>query len=108
MGEPPDLKPIISLTSFRVIQEALNNIQKYAHAKNIAIKIEFLDKKITIVVVDDGVGFDIEKVTTRNKTMDCGFGLTSMQERISLLNGNFEIITAEKKGTKIIVSIPFD
>jgi two-component system sensor histidine kinase DegS len=92
-----------------VIQEALNNVRKHSHAKNVLIYLEFLDKMLNIRINDDGVGFDskaILKIEEREHA--AGFGLYSMKERVTLLNGKFDIITSPGEGTTIFASIPIE
>lgn len=104
-GETVPLKSIIELASFRIIQEALNNVHKHASARNANIKIEFKDENLNILVSDDGKGFDKELLKVRDDD-DGGYGLLSMKERVELLNGRFDLNTTPGKGTKIFVSVP--
>lgn len=107
-GNFEELKPVVSLTLFRIMQEALSNAKKYAKAKNIQISLENVNYWIVFSVVDDGVGFDIEELNKKHFDVDGGFGLFSMRERVELLEGEFEIISEQGKGTKILVKIPFN
>lgn len=96
---------IIQLTIFRIIQEALNNIKKHAEADSVLIKLDIGMSKIYLKIIDDGIGFNVhEKVdSTDDKN---GFGLYSIRERVDLLNGNLDIQSEKRKGTRISVSIP--
>lgn len=102
-----ELKPVISLTVFRIVQEALNNIVKHAEAGNISIHIEFLKEKLKLYVIDDGVGFDTQKLKAKNDDISGGFGLVSMRERVELLNGDMVISSKPGKGTRLNIMIPF-
>ncbi|MFZ5352996.1 MAG: sensor histidine kinase [Bacillota bacterium] len=104
IGEAAELKPIIELAAFRIIQEALNNIRKHAFARNANVKIEFAKEALNIIVSDDGKGFDKERIAVHED--NSGYGLLSMRERVELLNGKFDLNTALGKGTRIFVSIP--
>jgi two-component system, NarL family, sensor histidine kinase DegS len=105
-GNYDNIKPVISLTLFRIIQEALNNVRKHANAKNVIIIIEFLKENAKLYVCDDGIGFNIEQLQAKRKDINGGFGLYSMRERIQLLDGNFEISSHHGNGTRINITIP--
>ncbi|EGD50947.1 DegS sensor signal transduction histidine kinase [Thermoanaerobacter ethanolicus JW 200] len=93
------LSPEIEITCFRVIQEALTNIKKHSRAKNASVKFEFGMRFISIIIKDDGIGFDKENIGQ-------GYGLMGMKERVEILNGKFEISSFKNKGTQIYISIP--
>ncbi len=103
-GIKEKLMPILELTIFRIIQEALTNIKKHSKAKLVSVKIEYISNRISLQISDNGIGFD----KTKNKKFDeiGGYGLLGMQERVELINGKCEIISKCGKGTKILVSIP--
>lgn len=93
------LSPEIEITCFRVVQEALTNIKKHSKAKNASVKFEFGMRFISIIIKDDGIGFDKENIGQ-------GYGLMGMRERIEILNGKFEISSFKNNGTQIYISIP--
>ncbi|MDP9751882.1 sensor histidine kinase [Thermoanaerobacter sp. CM-CNRG TB177] len=93
------LSPEIEITCFRVVQEALTNIKKHSKAKNASVKFEFGMRFISIIIKDDGIGFDKENIGQ-------GYGLMGMRERVEILNGKFEISSFKNKGTQIYISIP--
>ena len=103
-GEAVALAPIVELASFRIIQEALNNVKKHSGANNVHVKLEFTKTSIKLVVSDNGKGFD--KGTVKSQDIDGGYGLLSMKERVDLLNGRLDVISMPGKGTKIFASIP--
>ncbi|HEX9060578.1 MAG TPA: sensor histidine kinase [Clostridia bacterium] len=105
-GEYECLKPVVSLTSFRIIQEALNNIKKHANAKNVNITVEFIEDSLKLNVFDNGKGFKLDEVKKNNNDINSGFGLASMKERVQLLDGSFEIDSMPGRGTHISVSLP--
>jgi len=86
---------------YRILQESLQNINKYANAKN--IKVEFKKDKdidnIKLKIVDDGIGFEINK---RKK----GIGLQNMLSRVNECDGIFDINSKKGKGTSILVTVP--
>lgn len=105
-GVVGNVKSVISLTIFRVIQEALSNIKKHANAKSVIINLDFSEKEISLSIIDNGVGFDLEELKSKHFDINGGFGLQSMRERIELLGGKFEIISHKGKGTRLTAVIP--
>jgi len=105
-GDKIKLLPVIEVACFRIIQESLNNIKKHSKATRAFVKIEVATNIIYIVVSDNGIGFSKESIKKSDENN--GYGLMSMEERVTLLNGKFEINSSPGKGTKILVSIPID
>ncbi|MFD4818992.1 sensor histidine kinase [Peribacillus butanolivorans] len=87
------------ITIYRVIQEALTNIRKYAQTEEATVTIREIDDEIRVVIEDEGKGFDLEKVTR-------GVGLFSMEERAKAAGGNLSLHSVEEKGTKVFLEIP--
>lgn len=106
-GSEPELKSVISLTVFRIVQEALSNVAKHARANNAVTQLEFLEKNLKLYVYDDGIGFDTAKLNDRNEDITSGFGLVSMRERVELLGGDMRISSKPGKGTRLNIIIPF-
>jgi PAS domain S-box-containing protein len=88
---------------FRVIQEALTNIEKHAHADNATISFRHDGARLDVMIRDDGVGMDAE---SHNKP-GC-YGLIAMQERIFVLGGTISIENALPHGVAINLSIPIE
>ena len=84
---------------YRVIQEALTNVTKHAHAENVWIEVAEQSDAIAMVVRDDGVGFDMDD---RGR----GFGLVGMRERVALRGGSLTIVSAPGAGTELRGRIP--
>lgn len=101
------LPPGIELTLFRIVQEALNNIEKYAHAKTAKLNIGLRNNSIRLRIQDDGRGFNPKKVKQDKKEKGHGLGLTNMKERALSLGGSCDILSTPKKGTMIDVQIPY-
>ncbi|RCX15477.1 two-component system sensor histidine kinase DegS [Anaerobacterium chartisolvens] len=106
IGVYDDIKPVISLTVFRIVQEALSNIRKHSKAQNVAVNLEFMDEDLKLYIYDDGDGFNVDEIKIRTEDVNSGFGLLSMKERIDLLSGEFKIASEIGKGTRLNVSIP--
>ncbi len=105
-GIKKDLDPGISLTVFRIVQEALNNILKHSKAQNASIIIECVNNKLRIHIVDNGIGFDTNNVKISSMDSPGGFGLISMKERVALLDGEIEITSTKNVGTRLKICIP--
>ncbi len=89
---------------FRMLQEVLNNTMKHAEAANIDIYLNYNKEILTIKVTDDGKGFNVaEKMADGN---DLGNGLTNLENRAKVINGNYKIESTEGKGTINTISIP--
>ncbi|MDD3173052.1 MAG: sensor histidine kinase [Herbinix sp.] len=100
-----EILPIIKLTFFRIIQEACNNVIKHANATEIIIDIIYEENNITVIIKDDGTGFN-NKQLEDNTTHSSSFGLSIMRERISILSGSIDIQSERGIGTTVIVSAP--
>ncbi|BAZ39958.1 hypothetical protein NIES4101_59150 [Calothrix sp. NIES-4101] len=89
----------ISVAVYRIIQESLTNISKYANPPEVKLEILTSPTELYLQIQDTGIGFDLNKNTT-------GFGLQSMRDRTEALGGKFNIETAPGQGCKIQVNIP--
>ncbi|CUH97694.1 Signal transduction histidine-protein kinase/phosphatase DegS [Propionispora sp. 2/2-37] len=101
IGEDQRLNPYLEIGLFRVVQEAVNNVEKHAKAHKVIVLLEFRRDYILTVIDDDGQGFDTEL-----KPVGDSFGILGMRERINLLKGRVEIKSEPKKGTRVIVKVP--
>lgn len=84
----------MQLTIYRTVQEQLNNILKYACAKNVLIQTILHDKELTLLIEDDGIGFD----TTQKKM---GVGFLNIQTRASICNGTMELTSNPGEGCSL-------
>lgn len=102
-----NIKPVISLTIFRIVQEACNNAIKHSKANSIDVILNYNSKNIELSISDDGVGFDLDSYDNNNPDdINSGFGLSMMKERVFLLSGKFNIKSSKNKGTIINVVVP--
>jgi PAS domain S-box-containing protein len=92
----------IETTLYRIAQEALNNIAKHAHARQVEIILERRTDQVLLIVEDDGVGFDPVEIDGGRR----GFGLLGMQERAALVGATIQIESAPGEGTTIFVRTP--
>ena len=93
----------IGVCLFRVLQEALHNIIKHSGVKRVDVRLTEHSNQIDLRVSDSGKGFDVES-TMQGK----GLGLTSMRERVRLVNGTIAIESKPMGGTTIRVCVPLD
>lgn len=98
VGQGRELSPSVKLTLFRAAQEGINNACKHGHASNIWIVLDFSNpSEVRFSVQDDGVG---------SEKTDGGFGLIGLQERVSLLGGEFSVQSAKGKGFQFEMVVP--
>ena len=89
----------MELMFYRIAQEQLNNIRKYAKAKNVIITVRTEEDKLYFSISDDGAGFDTKKKAK-------GIGLRNIASRVDFYSGNLNIISAPGKGCTIEIHIP--
>jgi PAS domain S-box-containing protein len=99
------LAPALELNLFRIMQEAVNNIEKHARAREVRLRIAFHGDSIVLKIQDDGRGFD-SKRGKAGKGKWRGIGLTNMRERAEFLGGTCTVESAPKRGTTITVRVP--
>jgi len=106
IGFEEKLPPQIETAFYRITQEALNNIAKHAEATRVEVFLEQRDSMICASIMDNGKGFDMEKVL-HPESPDRGFGIIGMQERASLLDGHINIQSRPGFGTHIRIEVPY-
>ena len=96
-----DLKPDMEARRdlFLIFKEAINNIAKYSHAKRAEVQITYRDKWLQMQIMDNGIGFELEKV-------DNGNGLDNMVKRASKMGGKLKIDSKPDLGTEICLTVP--
>ena len=88
--------PSVEINIYRVVQEALHNITKYAKASKVVIRLEKKATNLTLHIEDDGVGFNLQQVKKE------GLGLKHMEERITLLGGFLILLQLTIKVHKLV------
>lgn len=106
VGEERRLPADIETALFRIAQEAMTNIQKYAQAQQVWVRLGFGLTETSLEIGDDGVGFDPAEVLQNSYQDGRGLGLLGMRERAELLGGRFEMASAPGHGTHIRVTLP--
>jgi signal transduction histidine kinase len=89
---------------FRIVQEALNNVAKHAHARHAHITLERAGARLVLSVSDDGVGLGIAPASAARHRH--GLGMVTMRERTQSVGGEFEIGAAPERGTRVVVRVP--
>lgn len=107
---PARLPADTELTLYRILQEALKNVEQHAQARHVTVQVTKQDSLVQLVIHDDGIGFDPEHHPTRRKG-NVGFGLLSMRERAIYSDGTLKVKSVRrtglaKAGTEIEVRIP--
>jgi PAS domain S-box-containing protein len=96
----------VDLSLFRIVQEALTNVEKHAGAKKVGLRIAVERESVLLKIQDDGCGFNplAPKLTRGGQR---GIGLSSLRERAAALGGTCEVTSDFRKGTAITVRVPF-
>jgi len=105
VGRGGGLSAPVRLALFRITQEALTNVVKHAKAAVATVKLVYNAENVSVVVSDNGCGFDMEQVMS--DAFRPSWGLLGIQERASLLGGHVTIESQLEKGTTIMVTIPY-
>jgi signal transduction histidine kinase len=103
VGEPRRLSPEIRLSIYRIVQEALHNALRHAHADEALVKLEYLDDELRVSIRDNGSGFDPDSATRA-----ISLGLLSMSERASAIGADFEIVSRPGAGTIVVLRRSWD
>lgn len=97
LGQLPSQEAGIAL--YRIAQEALTNVAKYARAAAVSVRLEVEHNRLLLTIADDGCGFDVSQPTG-------GLGLLGMKERVAMMAGEFALESKPGEGTKVAVSVP--
>ena len=100
--ETVDLGGSAQLTVYRLVQESLTNISKYAEATQIFISLQNMDGYVTVEVCDNGKGFDLNAVNPSSH------GLSGMKHRVEAAGGSLTVVSSSLSGTKITAVLPKD
>jgi PAS domain S-box-containing protein len=93
----------IETTIYRIVQEGLTNVMRYANAQDVSVRLERLPTAVTLTVEDDGVGFAYDDTMLGESA-----GLAGMRERAALVGGTFEVHSQPGSGTRLSVTIPLE
>ncbi|MBV8081240.1 MAG: GAF domain-containing protein [Actinobacteria bacterium] len=96
------LPPIVETALYRIVQEALTNVVKHAHARSVSVVVAQGPSSVRCVIEDDGQGFSPDAVR------EGALGLVGMRERLHLLGGRLEIQATPGRGTTLVAELPLD
>lgn len=102
VGRLPELPGRMPLVVYRLAQECLSNAARHAEAKSVKVRVEAADNILRLKVLDDGKGFDPSQALAKPGS----FGLSGMQERVSLLGGRMKVRSRPSEGTAIHIELP--
>ena len=105
LGRRDRLGQDVEIAAYRAVQEAVNNVVKHAHARNVSVVIDRRAAELRIVVEDDGNGFDLQGFS-RSDTRHTKLGLSVIEERLTLLGGSLAVESEPGHGTSLFMRIP--
>ncbi|AOH47313.1 histidine kinase [Selenomonas sp. oral taxon 920] len=107
----------VEIAIFRIVQEALNNVVHHAKTDKVRVRMHYTDQALTVLIADDGVGFDVnrlpEQTENTDETADAldmetqrrlrgrHFGVIGMEERAKIIGAAIQILSEPGKGTKV-------
>ncbi len=104
-GDARPLAPENELCVFRIVQEALSNVEKHAGAKHVEVEVAFSDREVRVEVRDDGRGYappeDANELARHGR-----FGVLGMTERAALVGGTLEVSRRPRGGTRVALEVP--
>jgi PAS domain S-box-containing protein len=103
-GQERRLPPTTELTVFRLVQEALTNVDKHARAQSAAVRIVFQDVDVAVTVMDDGAGFDVDGAGQLARQGH--LGLMGLRERVALAGGVLDVESALGEGASLRFTLP--
>ncbi|HXF91434.1 MAG TPA: sensor histidine kinase [Nitrospiraceae bacterium] len=104
-GDENLLFPRTKIFLFRIVQEALSNVQKHAQAGRVQVRLDIGLDLLTVTIVDDGIGFDMDAVAHDPEKWD-HFGIRGIVERARLVGGEAQIDSKKGRGTQVMVRVP--
>jgi signal transduction histidine kinase len=100
------LLPETEAAAFRIVQEALTNTARHAHATSCRVYLQRLPNTVLITIEDDGIGFDATEVSRSGARR--GLGLLGIRERVAQLRGTLRLESGPGKGTRLTVELPVE
>lgn len=96
----PDMSPDVRVGIYRICQEALSNIRRHSHARQVSVVLLTVGEVVHLRVQDDGLGFEQPDRCVEQH------GLRSIQHRVGLLGGCASVTSRESTGTEIVIEVP--
>jgi len=104
-GDETLLFPKTKIFLFRIVQEALSNVQKHAKADRVAVQVSIGRDALKATITDNGVGFDVDAIAKDPEKWD-HFGLRGIFERARLVGGEARIESKKGRGTRVLIGVP--
>ncbi|HZS12053.1 MAG TPA: sensor histidine kinase [Nitrospirales bacterium] len=106
-GAEEKLFPRTKIFLFRIMQEALSNVEKHARADRVSVRLAIGPDALTMTIADNGVGFDVDAVSTNPEKWD-HFGLRGFMERARLIGGTATVESKKGQGTRVEIRVPLE
>ena len=103
-GEAGAIAPQVEVTLLRVAQEALANVRRHAHAREVTITLSYMEDEVALDVQDDGRGFHPAMLI--GASPGGGLGLTAMRERVESLGGTLTVESTPGEGATVVAQLP--
>lgn len=103
IGQDKQYNLSLETALFRMVQEAVTNIRKHSGIKRAVVKFEDNGANLTLVVKDEGIGFEPNNTGDKES-----YGILGMKERVNLFGGKLDIISAPGAGTQVIIQVPLE
>lgn len=103
-GDEQELPSQVEVTALRVAQEALANVRRHAHAREVTVTLSYVGDLVVVDVQDDGVGFDVPR-SEASPQSEGGLGLIAMRERVEALGGTVAVESAPGRGTTVAAQL---
>ena len=104
-GEAEGLPAEMEVAIYRILQEALNNVRKHAHATHVDVSTQFTPREVKMTVFDNGKGFEVPESLT-DFASNGSFGMMGLQERAMLFEGNIFVQSKPGQGTTVQLTMP--
>src|SRR5919197_3113897 len=106
-GREVELFPRTKIFLFRIMQEALSNVEKHAKADRVSVRLAIGPDALTMTIADNGIGFDVDAVSTNPEKWD-HFGLRGFMERARLIGGTATVESKKGHGTRVEIRVPLE
>ena len=104
-GDEKTMPPRTKIFLFRILQEALSNVEKHAKADLVKVHLAIGRDTLTVTVTDNGIGFDVEAISRNPEKWD-HFGLRGIVDRARLVGGQAKIESKKGRGTRVVMHVP--
>jgi signal transduction histidine kinase len=95
----------MELALYRILQEALRNVERHAHARHVAVTLRRRGSALQLEIQDDGVGFDMKGQPAKG-IQEGQLGLLSMRERATAVGGSLRMMSSVSAGTEVRFTLP--